>query len=429
MTIEEIYKIYQSYPLISTDTRKITNASIFFALKGENFNANVFAEQAIHDGAAYAVIDEIQYQKNDKFILVDDVLKCLQQLAVYHRNTLNIPVIGITGTNGKTTTKELINAVLSKKYLTLATTGNLNNHIGVPLSLLAVNHTHEIAIIEMGANHIGEIAELCDIAQPDYGIITNIGKAHLEGFGGIEGVIETKTALYKAVQKKHGKIFINADNELLMQLAQGIDRISYSLSKQADCLGTSVEANPFVKLKYKCKDVEDEIQTQLVGIYNVENILAAISIGMFFKVDASAIKNALYNYQPSNSRSQVMKTKSNTIVLDAYNANPSSLEAAILNFSSIETENKLLILGDMLELGDYSKAEHSHIINLIEANNFQNVILIGKEFSDVCHNPRWNIFLNVDLAKEWLITHKISNAFILLKGSRGIKLEKLLDTL
>ncbi|MCX6231747.1 MAG: UDP-N-acetylmuramoyl-tripeptide--D-alanyl-D-alanine ligase [Bacteroidetes bacterium] len=429
MTISEIYKIFQLHPVISTDSRKILPGSLFFALKGENFNANVFAEQAIHDGAAYAVIDEIQFQKSDKFILVDDVLKCLQELAAYHRSTLKFPVIGITGTNGKTTTKELINAVLSEKYLTLATAGNLNNHIGVPLSLLSINEKHEIAIIEMGANHIGEIAELCAIAQPDFGIITNIGKAHLEGFGGIEGVIETKKALYEAILKKKGKVFINSDNALLMELADGIDKITFANNKPAYCQGSIVDADPFVKISYQHKDFTDEIQTQLVGAYNFENIMAAITVGHYFGIEASVIKKALTGYQPSNSRSQVLKISSNTIIQDAYNANPTSLEAAILNFSLIKANEKVLIIGDMLELGEFSKPEHSRIIEIINENNFQQVILVGPEFSAVSVNPDWHVFMNAEVAKEWLMQHRITNSYILLKASRGIKLEKLIDAL
>jgi UDP-N-acetylmuramoyl-tripeptide--D-alanyl-D-alanine ligase len=281
----------------------------------------------------------------------------------------------------------------------------------------------------MGANHIGEIAELCAIAQPDYGIITNIGKAHLEGFGGIDGVIETKKALYEAILKKNGKVFINSDNALLMELAAGIDKITFANNKSAYCFGSIVEADPIVKISYHHNEFTDEIQTQLVGAYNFENIMAAITVGLYFNIEASSINEALTGYQPSNSRSQVLKTSSNTIILDAYNANPTSLEAAILNFSHIKTNEKVLIIGDMLELGGYSKAEHSRIVEIINENNFQHVILVGPEFSAVADNADWHVFLNADLAKDWLMQHSIKNSYILLKASRGIKLEKLLEAL
>ena len=429
MSIEEIYKIFQLYPYISTDSRKIIPNSLFFALKGDNFNGNTFAEKAVSDGAAYAIIDDANYKSNDNIILVDNVLKTLQELAAFHRNRLKIPVIGITGTNGKTTTKELINAILSKEYKTLATIGNLNNHIGVPLTILSITNKHEIAIIEMGANHIGEIGELCDISKPDFGIITNIGKAHLEGFGGIDGVIKTKRDLYKAVQKKNGKLFVNIDNELLMSLSDNIDKITYGETQNAYCYGKVVKANPFVEIKYSGENFEDVLQTQLVGSYNFENILAAITVGIYFGVSKANIKDAIESYQPGNSRSQVMKTAKNTIILDAYNANPTSMEAAIRNFSEIKADNKVLIIGDMLELGAYSQTEHTRILKVIEKLNFQNVILVGKEFLTVCKNETWNCFIDSEDAKEWLIKNPVTNAFILLKASRGIKLEKLIDTL
>jgi UDP-N-acetylmuramoyl-tripeptide--D-alanyl-D-alanine ligase len=429
MSIEEIYKIFQSHPNISTDSRKITPNSLFFALKGENFNGNTFSEKAINNGAAYSIIDDSNYKSSENIILVDNVLKTLQKLAAFHRNTLKIPVIGITGTNGKTTTKELINSVLSKKYKTLATIGNFNNHIGVPLTILSITKDHEIAIIEMGANHIGEIGELCDISKPDFGIITNIGKAHLEGFGGIDGVIETKRDLYKSIQKINGRIFVNIDNDLLIGLSNNIDKITYGKTQNSYCYGKVVKVNPFVEIKYSCEDIEDVLQTQLIGSYNFENILAAITVGIYFGVSKTKLKDAVESYQPGNSRSQVMKTVKNTIILDSYNANPTSMEAAIRNFSEIKTDNKVLIIGDMLELGEYSQTEHSKILEMIEEFNFQNVIIVGKEFLSVCENDTWNCFNDSEDAKEWLIKNPVINAFILLKASRGIKLEKLIDTL
>lgn len=429
MDIEEIYKIFKIYSHISTDTRKIIPASIFFALKGENFDGNAFAEQAILEGAAYAIIDDEKYKKDDQYILVKNVLETLQQLAICHRKTLCITIIGITGTNGKTTTKELLNAVLSYKYNTLATSGNLNNHIGVPLTILQINSKHEIAIIEMGANHIGEIGELCKIAQPDFGIITNIGKAHLEGFGGIQGIIKTKYELFKAVQENSGKIFVNIDHEILADLSDGIDKMTYGCSKNAYCTGELIEANPYVSIQYSCNGLSDQIQTQLVGKYNFENILAAICIAVFFKVEKEAVKHAIESYQPSNNRSQVLKTKNNTIILDAYNANPTSLEAAILNFAEIQAQDKVLIIGDMLELGEYSIAEHMRIIEIIEKENFKQIVLIGSLFFALCTHPDWNCFPDSELAKKWLLFNPISNSFILVKGSRGIQLEKLLEAL
>jgi UDP-N-acetylmuramoyl-tripeptide--D-alanyl-D-alanine ligase len=429
MNTEEIYKIFQLHPFISTDSRKITPDSVFFALKGENFNGNVFAEQAINDGAAYAIIDDANYKSSDRIILVENALKTLQELAVFHRNNLKIPVIGITGTNGKTTTKELINAVLSKKYKTLATFGNLNNHIGVPLTILSITNEHEIAIIEMGANHIGEIGELCDISKPDFGIITNIGKAHLEGFGGIDGVIETKRDLYKAIEKKKGKVFVNINNDLLMSLSANIDKITYGENLNVYCKGEILSANPFVKINYTCNETIDEIHTQLVGKYNFENILAAVTVGMYFDVSKANIKDAIESYQPDNSRSQVVKTESNTIFLDAYNANPTSLEASIRNFSDINADNKALIIGDMLELGKHSEVEHKRIIEIIEEEKFSTVLLVGEIFSGICNNSLWYCFDSSENAREWIMKNPINDSFVLIKGSRGIKLEKVLNVL
>lgn len=429
MNIEEIYNIYLKHPSISTDTRNIKPNSIFFSLKGDNFNGNKFAAQAINEGAAYAIIDEIEFKKNENYILVDNVLETLQQLATFHRNKLKIPIIGITGTNGKTTTKELINVVLSKKFKTQATQGNLNNHIGVPLTILAITNEHEIAIIEMGANHIGEIGELCKISRPDYGIITNIGKAHLEGFGNIEGVIKTKNDLYLAVKQKNGKVFINSDNQLLMDLADNIDKVCYGKKNTNFCYGEIVKRKTFVSLNYNCEKSNNTINTQLVGDYNFENILAAITIGCYFGVENHLIKEALENYTPTNSRSQVVNTDKNTIILDAYNANPSSLEAAIKNFAEIDSDKKVLIIGDMLELGSYSKIEHENILQFIEKHKFDKILLVGSEFMSVCNNEYWYCFENSQKAKDWIKKNPIENACILVKGSRGIKMEIVMELL
>lgn len=430
MNINELYDIYKKFPLVSTDTRNISKDSIFFALKGDNFNANTLAGKALENGAAYAVIDEKEYLKDERYILVDNVLSSLQQLAAYHRKQLKIPFIGITGTNGKTTTKELVNAVLSVKYKTLATKGNLNNHIGVPLTILSVTDEYEMAVIEMGANHIGEIGELCEISKPDFGIITNIGKAHLEGFGGIEGVIKTKNDLYLAVNQNNGKLFVNSDNKLLMSLSENFERVCFGTSDTDYCKAKLLNNSALLNLEFwKNNQYVSEIQTNLVGDYNFENVLAAITVGLYFNVDASQIKTALENYIPGNNRSQIIKTNNNTIILDAYNANPSSMEASIKNFAKIDAKNKVLIIGDMLELGEYTTSEHQHIINLVENLNFKNIFLVGNVFCEVCKNPDYKCFKNSLEAKGWLAKNPVINSTILIKGSRGIKMEDVLDVL
>jgi UDP-N-acetylmuramoyl-tripeptide--D-alanyl-D-alanine ligase len=432
-SIEKLYSIFLEHPLICTDSREIKKGGIFFALKGGNFNGNLFAEQAIKDGCVYAVIDEQQYlpgrqadKKDEKFILVPDVLKTLQQLANFHRRQLLIPVIAITGSNGKTTSKELISAVLNKKFNTLSTKGNLNNHIGVPLTLLSIRKEHQMAVVEMGANHQKEIEMLCNIAEPDYGVITNIGRAHLEGFGGPQGVIKAKGEMYDHIRKHGGKIFINADNEVLLKLSEGInDPVTYGTSESYNCFGTFLEANPFVKLKWG----ETTINSQLIGKYNFENILLSICIGSYFGIDALQIKNAIENYVPSNNRSQVVKKESNTILMDAYNANPTSMVAAIENFDQIKESNKILVLGDMLELGSESANEHQQIVDLIQNRKFAKTILVGDWFAKTNNRINANIFLNVDMAIDWLKVNPIKNSTILIKGSRGIRLEKILDSL
>ncbi len=428
MLIKELYQIFIKHPQVSTDTRRIIKDSIFFALKGENFDGNLFASSALENGAAFAVIDnEKYYINNGKYILVDDTLGTLQLLAINHRQNFTIPFFGITGTNGKTTTKELINSVLSQKYETLATFGNLNNHIGVPLTILGITNYTEIAIIEMGANHVGEIGELCTIAQPDYGIITNIGKAHLEGFGSFEGIIKAKNDLYKYIKNKKGKIFINSNNELLINLSNNIDKITYGTSESDFCQGKLISANPNVIISYQSKDFNFNIKSNLVGSYNFENIMAAICVGIYFNIDHHLIKKALETYIPTNSRSQVVKTETNTLILDAYNANPTSMEQAIINFSKMDSNNKVLIIGDMLELGTYSLDEHQSILNLIEKENFKNVILVGKDFKTV--NKNFLSFTTSDEARDWLKNNPILNSTILIKGSRGIKLEKIIDAI
>ena len=428
-TVSELYKLFTEFPKVSIDTRKEIKDSIFFALKGENFNGNKFAETAIKKGAAYAIIDKEKYKINDKYILVDDVLKTLQELAKYYREQFNIIVIGITGSNGKTTTKELINAVLSKKYNTVATSGNLNNHIGVPLTILSITKKTEIAVVEMGANHIGEISELCKIAKPNFGIITNIGKAHLEGFGSIEGIIKAKTELYNYIQLVNGKLFVNIDNLLLKQLSDKIHRITYGTASNAECLIKFLEANSFVRLEWNTTDNQYIINTKLLGSYNFENIQAAICIGNYFKVEPGKTIRAIKNYEPENNRSQIIKSLKNKIILDAYNANPDSMKVLINNFAEMPFKNKILIIGDMLELGTQSVEEHQNILNIIGNHNFSKVLLIGEEFCSVNSNKNWNTFKATKEAFEWLKNNPVENASILIKASRLMKLEQLVEVL
>ncbi len=434
--IEKLYSFFLKHPLVCTDTRDIKPGSIFFALKGGNFNGNEFAEKAIAMGCAYAVIDDAQYQKGEKFFLVEDVLTALQQLAHHHRNQLTILVIGITGSNGKTTSKELISAVLSKKYKVLATVGNLNNHIGVPLTLLNITREHEMAIIEMGANHQGEIEALCKIASPDFGVITNIGKAHLEGFGGIEGVKKGKSELYRYIQEKKGKLFVHADDDVLLELSGSIEKVTYGTKKLYDIVGAPIATkNEFISFqwatRYNAVSIKKSeiVSTQLVGIYNYYNLLCAACVGQYFKVDDAAINEALKEYVPSNNRSQLHKTNNNTLILDYYNANPSSMSLAIENFAGLDQPNKMAILGDMLELGSESEKEHDAIVELLKQKNLSNVLLVGPLFVQAGKKVNALTFSNSEEAVQHLKQHPISGASILIKGSRGIKLEKVVEVL
>ncbi len=430
-----LYKIFEQHPIVCTDTRDIKKGSIFFALKGTSFNGNEFAKKALESGCSYAVIDEEKYQKDDRFLLVPDVLELLQGLANYHRRMLNIPVIAITGSNGKTTTKELIASVLGKKHKTLATKGNLNNHIGVPLTLLSITKQHEMAVVEMGANHVGEIEDLCAIAEPNYGIITNIGRAHLEGFGGFEGVIKAKTELYSFIKKTNGVLFVNAGNELLMKHAEGIKNILYGDLDNVDTSGMLVAADPFLHIRWKNKTEvtplirKEVVSTKLIGNYNFENILAAACIGNHFNVPEKQIAEALENYSPDNSRSQVIEKGSNKIILDAYNANPTSMRAAIENFAGMNWPNKILVLGDMLELGTESAKEHQAIIDLLKQKEFSKIILVGKLFCAVNNTINAECFESTEKASEWFRKNAPKNSSLLIKGSRGIKLEKILEVI
>ncbi|HTA27450.1 MAG TPA: UDP-N-acetylmuramoyl-tripeptide--D-alanyl-D-alanine ligase [Bacteroidia bacterium] len=426
ISTEELYKIFLEHPVVSTDTRNIPAGSLFFALKGANFNANEFASEAIKKGCSYAIIEEEKYY-TDKCILVPDVLKALQNLANHHRRQFTIPVIGITGTNGKTTTKELTAAVLSKKYNTLFTQGNLNNHIGVPITLLKLTSENEMAVIEMGANHVGEIDMLCRIAEPDYGIITNIGKAHLEGFGSYEGVIKAKSELYKFIKEKNGELFINADDELLIKLANGV-YFTYGMSRDADIRGFQDKDSFLAKGTIEMIDGEDiQVSSSLAGAYNFYNILAAACIGFYFEVTPEQIKQAIEEYVPSNNRSQIVKKGGNTIWVDAYNANPSSMKTAIENFAALITPHKVLILGDMFELGEDSQKEHQAIADLIGNSNWEAACLIGDEFSKVKSSA--NLYTTVEEFAKWLSKHPLKDATILLKGSRGMQMERVMEKL
>lgn len=435
ISIEELHKHFlNSEQRICTDTRKLEKNAIFFALKGSNFNANEFAQKAIDEGCSFAVIDEEKFATNSRMLLVEDVLTALQQLANYHRKQFQIPVLAITGSNGKTTNKELINAVLSKKYNVLATVGNLNNHIGVPLTLLNLNNKHEFAIIEMGANHQGEIAALCNIAQPDFGLITNIGKAHLEGFGGEEGVKKGKSELYKYLKSKNGKVFVNGDDEVLNELAFENDKITFGAKKLYDVIGKDFSSGETVSLKYTTRYGEKDwkkltlINTQIFGSYNFVNCLAATCVGNYFKVEDALIKEALENYQPNMNRSQIVKTERNTIILDAYNANPHSMKAAIENFAKNKAEKKLLLLGDMFELGEYSAEEHKKIVQLLKENKLENVVLVGNEFFKT-EEHSFNKFKTTEECKTYLKGISVSGNTVLIKGSRGMKMETLQDVL
>ncbi|MFC4721386.1 UDP-N-acetylmuramoyl-tripeptide--D-alanyl-D-alanine ligase [Geojedonia litorea] len=426
MTIQALYTLFQECPSISTDTRKITPNSMFFALKGDNFNGNSFAKTALESGAKYCVIDEKEFLINEKCILVDDVLKTLQELANYHRKQLKTPIIALTGSNGKTTTKELIHAVLSTQFKTLATKGNLNNHIGVPLTLLSLTRDVEIGIIEMGANHHKEIEFLCQIALPDYGLITNFGKAHLEGFGSIEGVIKAKSELYEHLKQHHKPIFLNINDPVQVKQAANYNKlVTFDTSDSNHTLKLK-SAQPLLSFEYQ----NTTVKTHLTGAYNFNNICAAIAIGTYFKVRPEFIKQAIKNYIPTNNRSQVIKKGTNTIILDAYNANPTSMMAALENFKQTESNQKVLFLGDMFELGADSAIEHQNIVNYIEKHIIANVNLIGSNFFKTkTVNPLIKTFETFEDLRSDLNSNTVNNALILIKGSRGMALERVLEFL
>ncbi|MEJ6792557.1 MAG: UDP-N-acetylmuramoyl-tripeptide--D-alanyl-D-alanine ligase [Lacinutrix sp.] len=425
MKTEKLHSLFLKCNSISTDTRKISKNTMFFALKGDNFNGNVFAEQALTEGAKYVIIDEPEYKKSEQTILVDNVLETLQNLASYHRTYLNTPIIALTGSNGKTTTKELINTVLSKKYNTTATIGNLNNHIGVPLTLLAMSKETKIGIVEMGANHQKEIEFLCNIAKPDFGYITNFGKAHLEGFGGVEGVIKGKSELYNYLIKNNKHVFLNADDDIQKEKLNTYEQKFGFSEIDIDYFNIKfISANPFVSLKTG----KTLITSKLVGKYNFTNLCTAIIIGNYFNVSINEIKEAIENYVPTNNRSQIIKKESTKIILDAYNANPTSMTAALKHFSGLKDKTRIAFLGDMFELGNEAKQEHQTIADLATSLKLDKVYLIGKNFSETEINTTEIVqYGTFEELKEHLKSTKIKNATLLIKGSRGMALERLLE--
>lgn len=426
MKIEEIYQCFLQCESISTDTRKIEPNSLFVALKGDNFDANTFAEEALKKGALFVIIDNKNYFTDpEKMILVGDSLKTLQDLANYHRKQLGLTILALTGSNGKTTTKELIYSVLSKKYETKATIGNLNNHIGVPLTLLSFDANTDIGIVEMGANHQKEIEQLCAIAEPDFGYITNFGKAHLEGFGGVEGVIKGKSELYTYLRENQKTVFINLDDPIQVEKTEHITTYGFSTKDKGNILIKSITANPFVKVEFS----NQSIQSHLIGIYNANNINAAITIGKYFNIHEEDIKQAIENYIPSNNRSQLINKGSNQIILDAYNANPSSMAAALKNFIQLDSDSKIAILGDMFELGNESISEHKKIVENAKKETNITFYFIGKDFfSNRTEENHLLFFENYDdFSKKY--QNKPENSIILIKGSRGMALERALDLL
>ena len=478
MLISDLYALYNRYSVITTDSRDCPYGSIFFALKGESFDGNAFAGKALQSGCVYAVVDNVDVAGNScildinsskidvnarknvvmldrcilRIIKVDDVLTTLQQLACLHRKTLGIPVIGITGTNGKTTTKELTAAILSKKYKTLSTEGNLNNHIGVPLTLLKLTHEHEIAVVEMGANHPGEIRDLANIALPDYGLITNVGYAHLEGFGSFEGVLRTKGELYDYIREHEGKVFIDKDNKDLSGIAERLvgityrederldgitygkteclDRITYGVDSEGEqpfISGKISQSSRFLSFTWNYAGLQHKVTTQLVGDYNLSNVLAAISIGVHFDVSPEQINDAVANYIPTNNRSQFKKTEHNELIIDAYNANPSSMRAALENFASTPVNKKAVILGDMRELGEKSEELHSEILKLAETSGFEKIMLCGEQFSAI--GKKHLCFTSVDIFGEFLEENPLHGYQILIKGSHGVHLERIINKL
>lgn len=427
MEIAELYKCFMECGKVTTDSRNCPEGSMFIALKGETFNGNAFAAQALKQGCRYAVIDESEYA-GEGTILVDNCLQALQQLANYHRRQLKTPVIGITGTNGKTTTKELISTVLSRKFNTLYTEGNFNNHIGVPLTLLRLTKEHEMAVVEMGANHPGEIKTLVHIAEPDYGIITNVGKAHLQGFGSFEGVIRTKGELYDFLRDKGGAtIFIQNENPYLDGIAEGLTCVRYGQTVGLYVSGELISCSPFLSFRWTAEGVSHEVNTHLIGSYNLDNMLAAAAIGRYFGVSDDDISSALASYLPHNNRSQLKETADNKLIVDAYNANPTSMMAALKNFRQVEAPHKMVILGDMKELGEASREEHQKVVDYLKECGFDRVVLVGPEFAAATHS--YQTFQHVDEVLADIRMHKPQGYYILIKGSNSMKLSQLPECL
>ena len=427
MSIIDLYDLFIHNPQITTDSRNCPKGSIFFALKGDKFDGNQYAGKALASGCVYAVIDNPDYYIGERTILVDNVLKTLQQLAHHHRKVLGLPIIGITGTNGKTTTKELLAAVLSTKFNLLYTEGNFNNHIGVPLTLLRLTHDHEMAVIEMGASHPGDIKELVDIVHPNYGIITNVGRAHLEGFGSFEGVIRTKGELYDYIRRSKGKIFIKKENEFLQSIAKGIEQITYGNGDDAFASGQVVSCDPFLVFNWKQQGKLHTVETHMIGSYNLDNVLAAVAVGRFFKIPAERISRAIAAYEPTNNRSQFKKTENNELIIDAYNANPSSMKVALDNFITMPVQPKAIILGDMRELGPTSDELHAEVVEQIKKGQFDKVFLCGEHFSKV--GKEFSPFATTEAMVEELRKQPLKGYHILIKGSHSMGLEKLADIL
>lgn len=422
MEIEKIYELYQSHPCVTTDSRNCPQGSLFFALKGASFNGNEFAKKSLEMGCAYAFVDEEQYADGKRIFLVHDCLTVLQQLASYHRQQLGIRIVGITGTNGKTTTKELVSSVLQKKYKTLYTQGNLNNHIGVPLTLLRLTKEHEIAVVEMGANHPGEIKTLVEIVRPNFGLITNVGKAHLEGFGSFEGVVRTKGELYDFLRANGGTAFINYDNENLKRISAGLPLVKYGKDDAYDITAKVIASDPFLSVSWK----SNRIDSHLIGAYNFENMLAAITVGSYFDVPEKDIVAALSEYVPQNNRSQLVNTSKNRLIVDAYNANPTSMSASLSNFFQMRSDKKVLILGDMKELGAESKAEHQRIVDILKGQDVQ-AYLLGPCFMET--STSFPKFESTEAFAQWLSANGISGATVLVKGSNSMRLTTLVELL
>lgn len=434
MQIKEIYSKFLESTGITTDTRAIEEGKLFFALKGDSFNGNKFADQALKYGALYAIVDEKEYQKSNRHILVEDVLTTLQELSAYHRAQFKIPVIGITGSNGKTTTKELINAVLSTKFNVFATKGNFNNHIGVPLSLLSITEETEIAIIEMGANHVGEIASYCQWVKPTLGLITNIGNAHLEGFGSFENIIKAKTELYNELKKNNKIIFFNDDDELIKSLVGDYTfKISYGQKETVDTKIEIIHLFPTVALtmfeeneETGKKEKKGSLSSNLFGAYNVSNISVALGLASYFGIPFDLIKAGLENYIPKNNRSEIRQFGTNLVILDAYNANPTSVKAAVESFSKLEVAQKVVLIGDMFEIGKDSLKLHQEIVDFVSLANFDKMVFVGKEFNQ-CISENALFFKTTEEAKKWFLQENISASTVLIKGSRGMKMESILD--